>query len=42
MKKICKVSLSIIKNITLAILNIIATTSTLIADCSNNLYKAIK
>ena len=42
MKKFFETLLSIIKHITLAILNITATTSTLIADCSNNLYKAIK
>lgn len=42
MKKFFETLLSIIKHITLAMLNIIATTSTLIADCSNNLYKALK
>ena len=42
MKKFFKTLLSIIKHITLAMLSITATTSTLIADCSNNLYKALK
>jgi hypothetical protein len=42
MKKFFEALLSIIKNIALVILNITAAISTLIADCSNNLYKALK
>ena len=42
MKKFFKTSLSIIKHTMLIILNITATTSTLVADCSNNLYKVLK